>query len=122
LLSDNFYWHSRSNGEFEQLNHMPKIKVNATLSQARTADGCKVTIELRNDTKAVALATRLKLVDVATGLLVPAVIYSDNYVSLVPGETRQVTAEFTGRNVSGDQVAVHLEGWNVQPAEIGRVK
>ncbi|MDA1236797.1 MAG: hypothetical protein O3A53_18605 [Acidobacteria bacterium] len=122
LLSDNFYWQSRSAGEYEQLNGMPRIKLNGTLNQARTAGGCKVTVDLRNDNQAVALATRLKLVDVASGLLVPAVIWSDNYVSLVPGETKQVTAEFTGRNVSGDQVSVQVEGWNVLPAELGRVK
>ncbi|MEI7908085.1 MAG: discoidin domain-containing protein [Verrucomicrobiota bacterium] len=122
LLSDNFYWQSRSAGEYEQLNNLPKVKLAGAVSQSRTTDGCKVTVNLRNDSKAIAFATRLKLVDVATGLLVPAVLYSDNYVSLLPGEIKQVTLEFTARNVVGGEVAVQVEGWNIIPAELGRVK
>jgi hypothetical protein len=122
LLSENFYWQSRSGGEYEQLNNLPKIKLDGTVNSTRTNDGCKITVDLRNDNKAVALATRLKLVDTASGLLVPAVIYSDNYVSLLPGESRQVTLEFTSRNVTGPEVAVQVEGWNVIPAELARVK
>ena len=122
LLSDNFYWQSRSGGEYEQLNNLPKVKVGGIVNQTRTKDGCKITVDLRNDSKAIAFASRLKLVDVATGLLVPAVLYSDNYVSLLPGETKQVALEFTARNVVGGEVAVQVEGWNIIPAELGRVK
>ena len=41
--------------------------------------------------------TRLKVVDDASGLLAAPIMYSDNYFSLLPGETKQVTIELTAR-------------------------
>jgi len=82
----------------------------------------KVTVAVRNGDQGVALITRLKLVDVAAGLLVAPTLYSDNYFSLLRGEAKQVTLEFSTKNVSGDEVAVQIEGWNVAPTELGRVR
>jgi len=70
----------------------------------------------------VALMTRLKLVDVTSGLLVAPVRYGDNYFSLTPGESKQITMEFNAKNVSGDHVLVLVEGWNAIPAELARVR
>jgi hypothetical protein len=49
-------------------------------------------------------------------------MYSDNYFSLLRGEAKQVTLEFSAKSVSGDEVAVQIEGWNVNPAELARVR
>jgi len=122
VLSDNFYWHSRASGEYEQLNNMPRIGVAGTVNQNRENDVRKLTVDVRNGDQCVALATRLKVVDVASGLLVGPVMYSDNYFSLLRGEAKQVTLEFSAKSVSGDEVAVQIEGWNVNPAELARVR
>jgi len=122
LLSDNFYWQSRSWNEFQNLGDMARVAVTGTVSQARDKDVCKVTIDARGSDKSVALMTRFKLVDLGSGLLVAPVIYSDNYVSLLPGETKQVTLEFNAKSVSGDEVSLQVEGWNVNPAELARIK
>lgn len=50
------------------------------------------------------------------------VLYSDNYFSLLRGEEKQVTLEFKAKNVSGEEVAVQVEGWNVNPSELARIK
>jgi len=122
VLSDNFYWQSRAAGEYESLNNMPRIGVTGTVNQNRENDVRKVTVDLRNGDQCVALATRLKVVDVATGLLIAPILYSDNYFSLLRGEAKQVTLEFSTKNVSGDEVSVQVEGWNVTPAELARVR
>jgi len=122
LLSDNFYWQSRASAEYERLSEMPRLAVTGTVNQTRDKDFCRVTVDVRNGNQGVALMTRLKLVDVSSGLLVAPVLYSDNYFSLLRGEEKQVTLEFKAKNVSGDEVAVQVEGWNVNPAELARIK
>jgi len=48
--------------------------------------------------------------------------HEDNYFSLLRGETKQVTIEFGAKDLSGNQVSVQVEGWNVTPAELARVQ
>jgi len=122
LLSDNFYWQSRSSADYENLSGMPRLTVAGTVSQNRESDVRKVTVDVRNGDQGVALMTRLKLVDVVSGLLVAPILYSDNYFSLLRSAGKQVTLEFSVKNISGDDVAVQIEGWNVTPAELARLR
>ena len=101
---------------------MNKVALTGTARNTQTGDSCRLTIDVRNGNQGVALMTRLKLVDVTSHLLVAPVLYSDNYFSLTPGESKQATVEFRARNVSGEHVEVFVEGWNAIPAELARVR
>jgi len=70
LLSDNFYWQSKSPGVYRSLAAMDKVALTGTVSIAAKEDPRKIVVDLRNGTKGVALMTRLKLVDLSSGLLV----------------------------------------------------
>jgi hypothetical protein len=73
-----------------------------------------VTVTLDNHGRQAALNTKLTLLDDKGERILPA-FYSDNYVSLLPGEVREVAIRYTARSgVSGAKVAVR--GWNVHPA------
>ena len=39
--------------------------------------------------------------------------YSDNYVSLLPGETQTITVEAARSALSGDKPLLVVDGWNV---------
>ncbi len=41
------------------------------------------------------------------------VFHSDNYVSLVPGETRTITVEAAVADLKGETPLVVVDGWNV---------
>ena len=47
------------------------------------------------------MANRLRLVNRATGKRVLPVIMSDNYITLMPGEEREVTVEAAGELLKG---------------------
>jgi hypothetical protein len=100
---------------------MPRVEVTGKVEQTREEHACKVAVEIRNGSKAVALATRLKLVDPASGLLVAPVLYSDNYFSLLPGESKRVTLAFPVKSAAGNQVSLQVEGWNVTAAELAKI-
>jgi hypothetical protein len=47
--------------------------------------------------------------------IVPA-FYSDNYISVLPGEEKQITIDYTP--VAGEKAAVNIYGWNVTDQQI----
>jgi hypothetical protein len=49
-------------------------------------------------------------------------MYSENYFSLTPGESRLITIDFRAQKVLGREVKVMVEGWNVTPTELARVQ
>ena len=114
LLSNNFYWRSKTEWEYEDLDTMPKGRVTGTASALK--DG-KLTVELRNPTAAVVPMARLKVIDRATGLVAAPLIYSDNYFSLCPQETRRVDIGFEAVHTHGSFQLI-VEGWNLEPAEL----
>ncbi len=65
---------------------------------------------------------RLKLVDLATGLLVSPTLYSDNYFSLVPLESKHIDIRLKTRGRVSRAVVVMVEGWNAAPLELGRIR
>lgn len=86
-LSENFYWtNTERDLDYSSLAKMPEVRLTVT------QDG-KGKIRLKNPSKNVAFANRLRLVDSKTGSRVLPVIWSDNYITLMPGEERIVTFE-----------------------------
>jgi exo-1,4-beta-D-glucosaminidase len=43
------------------------------------------------------------------------ILWSDNYISLLPGETRVITASYAKRRLRGAKPVVIVDGWNVAP-------
>ena len=91
LVSENFYWH---NGKeylaYEELADMPEAALKARLV---SRDGSKATFELINKSRNVSFANRLRLVEGKKKEAVLPVIWSDNYVTLMPGEKKVITIE-----------------------------
>jgi hypothetical protein len=117
LLSRNFYWRNKSEWKYEELQSMKQAQVSA---KAGAVNDARFTVELENSSASVALMARLKLVDVGTGELVAPVIYSDNYFSLAPRESRRI--EISLKSVHPRRPAkLMLEGWNIAPIEVANV-
>jgi hypothetical protein len=60
----------------------------------------------------VAFFTRLSLLDPETHQRLLPVFYSDNYLSIPPGESRTVTLEWTPKLKSRAPL-LSVQGWNV---------
>ena len=106
-LSTNFYVQGKEEGNLQALNQLGKASVKATF----TGNGpWKVT--LTNNGKVPALMLRLKLVSKSTGEMVLPVIYSDNYISLMPGETREIRIEAAPEDLRG-KPGLEISGFNL---------
>ncbi len=116
LLSENFYWRGGKPEDLLALNQIAAVKLDASTVTEHRAGEIVTTVSLANPSRDVALMTHLVLRDHATGARILPVYYSDNYVSLLPGEQRVVTitcAEKDGRA----SMKVGLEGWNIVQGE-----
>lgn len=115
LLSDNFYWRAAENqrDDLRALNDLPTVRLAAKVKR-HDADGkCQLAVTLRNPGSSVALLAHLQLRGQKSSARVLPVYYSDNYLSLVPGESRTVTIEAALADLKGETPLVALDGWNV---------
>ena len=87
LLSENFYWQGREEGNVQALRKLEKTTVEKTVKQLSPTS---FSVTLTNTGSTPALMIRLKLKDSATGDLALPVWYSDNYFFLMPGESRSI--------------------------------
>jgi hypothetical protein len=113
LLSDNFYWHSLQTDDFQDLNKMPSVTLESKISRHDAEGKCLLTVTLHNPGSNIALMAHLQLRRKYSGERVLPVYYSDNYVSLVPGETRTISVEAALADLDNQLPLVVLDGWNV---------
>ena len=113
LLSDNFYWRETVQDNLQALNTLPLVTLNAQATWQLTSSNCLVSVTLSNPAPVVALMTHLQLRQASSGLRVLPVFYSDNYLSLLPGESRTVTIQAASASLNGDLPLLSVDGWNV---------
>ena len=137
LVSNNLYWYSttpdrlgnKSNwymtavSGYADLTGLSSLPVNTGLtgSVSRTVTGGQetVTITLAN-TSATSLAffTRPEVTAGNGGLEVVPIDYSDNDVSLWPGESTTITATYATADLGGQAPYLRVRGWNVPTSSI----
>jgi len=111
LLSENVYWRYNSASDMQALNQLPRVPVSATVQHQGGGSGNELTVSLRNDGRAVAAMVVLSLRDRRSGQRVLPTLYSENYLWLLPGETRDVTLSWRHSQPVAPQVVV--SGYNV---------
>ncbi|MBZ5495077.1 MAG: glycoside hydrolase family 2 [Acidobacteriia bacterium] len=121
LLSENFYWYAEQPATFRKLNELPVVTVAGSATLKQTGDWVRVTIDLTNQGASVALMNKVTLRHAnAAGRVLPAYA-SDNYVSLLPGQSRRIEVECPAGAVHGE-LEIGLEGWNTRPVSILCIK
>ena len=131
-VGSNFYWLSakpekldwrKSNwyttptsefADFTSLRGLPKVKLNVTSRYTRNGEQSQTTVTLDNANKSVAFFVRLKVTKGTGGPEILPVIWQDNYISLLPGEKRNITASYRTAELGTAEPAVEISGWNLQ--------
>ena len=115
LLSENFYWRGQPEDEdnFTALNQLPTVALEIKARRHDSRGNCRLEVQVRNPSKAVALMAHLQLRRERSGARVLPVFYSDNYLSLLPGETRTLNVEAAVKDLAGELPLLAVDGWNV---------
>jgi len=128
----NFYWlstkpetldWSRSNwyttptasyADFTALTQLPKVKLKVTERNERKGEDEVTHVTVENPTKDLAFFVRLKVDKGKGGEEILPVLWQDNYVSLLPGDKREITATYRAAELGAARPAVNVSGWNVE--------
>jgi len=78
-------------------------------------EGWKLTTILENESDTPCLMVRLKVVGNKTGERILPVFYSDNYVFLMPGESKEIMMKFQKQDTRGEKPIVKISGFNYEP-------
>ncbi|GET28837.1 beta-mannosidase [Prolixibacter sp. SD074] len=130
LIADTFYWRSTDSykgpwtvggplqGGFETLNQLTPATLTCSAKWKDENGRRYYTVNLSNKTGQLAFFNRLKVVNAADSSLVCPAFYSDNYFSLLPGESKTITVDFAIKDMKDAQTKVELEGFNVKSTVI----
>jgi hypothetical protein len=115
VVSRNLYWKPSpiAGEDMTKMDLMPPEKLTATIARKDAGSRLGLDVTLTNPGKNMALMAHLQLRRKASGERVLPVFYSDNYVSLAPGETRTVHIDADLAGLMGDTPLVVVDGWNV---------
>lgn len=108
-LSRNIYWLTTTEKDYKTLNTLPQSKPMVHSSLAKQGNAFKGTIQLTADDH-ISFFNRIKVFDKKTGKRILPVHYSDNYITLMPGDSQTVTFDFESE-LPTEQVQVVLESW-----------
>ncbi|NLS90606.1 MAG: hypothetical protein GXX96_00280 [Planctomycetaceae bacterium] len=114
-VSDSFYWlPGRDTTDYKPLQKLPLVRLSTTTSVEDQGDEKVARVNVTNPTQQIAFFIQLALTQGDGGEEILPVIWSDNYFSLAPGETREFTARVAGRDLGSGKPAIEVGGWNVQ--------
>jgi exo-1,4-beta-D-glucosaminidase len=127
VVSENFYWLSTQKEIFDwkqtdftgtKMTQEADLTALSTLPPTQVAYTSEIsprdhlaTVRIENTGKSLAFMTHLKLVNSQTGEEVLPSFWSDNYVSLLPNEKRELTVKFDGNEDA--HLEVKVDGWNI---------
>ena len=114
-LSDNLYWQGWDAASLRRLAELRAQTVSIAAQARKVGKDTRVDVVLENQGREPALAAKITMLD-ANGERVLPVYYDDNYVSLLPGESRRIEIECPAGSSRCERVA--LRGWNVATREI----
>jgi len=130
-LSSNFYWLPTQLAEldWEKSNYyttpgkyadmtglatLPATNVEWSSQIESRGDDDLVHVTLQNVGKGLAFLVHAGLEHPHTNDDIAPVLWDDNYVALLPGESRTLTASVRVRDLDGLAPAVSVQGWNVK--------
>jgi len=135
-VSTNFYWLSAKRNfydwantdsytaissyeNFTSLQSLPsagKLDASAKIDQA--SEGPFVRVKLGNPSDHLAFQIHLGIRRKGENSEILPVLWQDNYIELMPGESREITAQFLSVDALHGDEELDVTGWNVEPATI----
>jgi Exo-beta-D-glucosaminidase Ig-fold domain/Glycosyl hydrolases family 2/Concanavalin A-like lectin/glucanases superfamily/Glycosyl hydrolases family 2, sugar binding domain/Glycosyl hydrolases family 2, TIM barrel domain len=116
-ISQNLYWLGAEPSSYRELTRLAAMPLKMTASANAAGGDVKIKVELTNSGTVVSLENKLTLISSRDKSRILPAYYSDNYISLLPGETRSIEVEYPA-SATKDGAEIALRGWNVVPQTI----
>jgi hypothetical protein len=134
ILSDNLYWESTQNPSgwsnistsdelqdvqkflkssespvFSELSKLKNVKLDLTYTTEDKEQEYWVHVKIKNSTDQLSFMNRIEVVKKDNGEEVLPTIWSDNFITLFPGEEKDIVAKFSKRDLNGSKFSVVLD-------------
>lgn len=128
-IATNFYWRSNDRYEgkttltgptssgFEDLALLKKAKLSISHKIREQDNSYFIDITLKNTSSSIAFFNQLQLLNNNDMKPVRPSFYTDNFFSLIPGESKSVTIETASKNINEIRPLLVVKGWNIDRAE-----
>ena len=113
VRSTNFYMRGVEQGDLRAIRTLRKANVQAITTMEQRGDRWFLTTTLQNTSAWPALHVRVKAVRETSGDRILPAIYDDNYIALMPNESRIVKTELHAADARGERPGIKVEGFNV---------
>jgi exo-1,4-beta-D-glucosaminidase len=116
LAWDRSEWYYTPVAEYADLTalqQLPPAEISATVRFDTDGGDGRARVTLENRSTRVAFFVHASVRRGAAGDEVLPVLWSDNYVTLFPGESREIVATYATKHVAGAAPALAVDGWNV---------
>jgi hypothetical protein len=111
VVSENWYLKGKKEYDYTKLKDIPKADLSVSV-KSKTEDGkCVMDVAVMNDENSPALAhsVRLRVVNAVTGERILPVFLPDNYLLILPGETRHLQISFDAELLKGAEPRLLLK-------------
>ena len=114
-VCDNFYWlSSREPADLTELNKLPAVELEASLHTEVKGSTVLLRTSVKNPSDRLAFFVHLAATKGPHGDEIVPVFWEDNYFSLLPGESKEVIATLSAKDLDGARPALEVGGWNVR--------
>jgi beta-galactosidase/beta-glucuronidase len=108
-MTDNIYWLTTTLNDYTTLTQLPRTKPEVTLEASNQGDEYTVRAVLKA-IDGISFFNRIKVFDKTTGDRILPVHYSDNYITLFPGDRREITLSFRS-SLAREHIHIVIESW-----------
>jgi len=91
---------------------MPKVEIESEMTVRKGDTKSIFEVTLKNKSDKIAFFINSAINDKNTGETILPVIWSDNYISLLPGETRVLKARINNSKLEGKNTELAIDGYN----------
>lgn len=116
LISDNFYWLGTDN-DFTELNTLSPSVIEGSVERSDINENTVFDIRLKNTGNKLAFMLACKLVDERTGVELLPSLWSNNYISLLPGESTMLRLSVNKKLLSANQT-IEVKAYNMSAIRI----
>jgi exo-1,4-beta-D-glucosaminidase len=103
--------------DLKALNGLKPVTLKVKDKTTKEGPMTRVTVDLENPSADLALMVEIRVVRDTSGEMVLPIYLDDNYITLLPNETRKISGLFTTEDLGGELPVVKIRGWNVLAPE-----
>lgn len=106
----NIYWLTTEPKDYTSLSQLPKSRPDIKTEIKKEGSNFVGTVRLSADSQ-ISFFNRIKVFDKETGKRILPVHYSDNYITLMPGDQQEISLEFPA-NLPEERIQIVVDSYN----------